>query len=95
MAVAVVVNHKMKEGKLEEFIEYMQEMIKLTKQEDGCIAYDLYAEEGNTRECVMVEIWENKEKLDVHMESEHFKVFIPGGAIYQEAPCEIKVYNRL
>jgi len=95
MAVAVVVNHKLKEGKLEEFVEYMQEMIKLTKQEDGCIAYDLYAEEGNTTECIMVEMWENREKLNAHLESDHFNVFIPGGAIYQVEPCEIKVYDRL
>ena len=95
MAVAVVVRHKIKDGKLEGFVEYMREMIRLTKLEDGNIAYDLYLSEDGTEECIMVELWENREKLNVHLESEHFKELIPGGAIYQDAPPEIKVYNKL
>ena len=95
MALAVVVEEKIKEGQLGAFVEYMREMIAITKQEDGCIAYDLYEAIDGSGAVVMVEIWESKEALDKHMESEHFKRLIPGGDAYKAEPSKVKVYNRL
>ena len=95
MAVAVVVEEKIKEGQTGAFVEYMSEMISLTKEEDGCIAYDLYEAIDGSGAVVMIEIWESKEALDKHMQSEHFKKFVPGGAVYQDAPGNIKVFSRL
>jgi len=96
MAVAVIVEEKIKEGQLGAFVDYMREMIALTKAEDGCVAYDLYEAIDRSGEVVMVEIWESKEALDRHMETEHFKKFVPGGAIYkEEGPPNIKIFNGL
>jgi len=95
MSVAVVVEHKIKEGQLGAYVDYMKEMIALTKQEDGCIAYDLYEGIDEPGKCIMVELWESKEKLDVHMQTEHFQKFVPGGAAFQDAPSVINIYQKL
>ena len=95
MAIAVVVKEKVKEGQLGAFVEYMAEMIKLTKQEDGCVAYDLYEAIDGTGEVVMLEIWESKEALDKHMASEHFKKYVPGGEVYKAGASEVKLFSRL
>ena len=95
MAIAVVVRESVKEGQLGAFVDYMAEMIKLTKQEEGCTAYDLYEAADGSGEVVMIEVWESKEALDKHMASEHFKKFVPGGEIYKTGPNDIKLFNRL
>ena len=95
MAVSVVVDIKIKDGQLDEFIEYMGEMIDLTKKEDGCIAYDLYEMADGSEGIVLVEIWEDQEKLDRHMEADHFKKFIPDWEKYHSAPAVVRVLNRL
>ena len=95
MAVAVVVEEKIKAGQTGAFVEYMREMIRLTKEEDGCIAYDLYEDADGSGEVMMVEIWETREKLDAHMKTEHFAKFVPGGEVYKDAPPNIKILNRL
>ena len=95
MSVAVIVGHKLKEGQTGAYVEYMREMIALTKEEDGCIAYDLYEASDGSGECILVEIWESQEKLDTHMETDHFKKFIPGTIEYLDEPLEGKVYNLL
>jgi len=96
MTVAVVVEEKIKEGQTAAFVDYMREMIALTKQEDGCIAYDLYEAADGSGGVVMLEMWESQEALDKHMESDHFKKFVPGGGIYkEEGPPNIRVFNRL
>ncbi|MCL2110737.1 MAG: antibiotic biosynthesis monooxygenase [Clostridiales bacterium] len=93
--VAVVVKENLKDGQKAAFVEYMREMIALTKQEDGCIAYDLYESVDGAGEVVMVELWETKEALDRHMETDHFKKFLPGGEVYKNGPPEIKVFEKL
>ena len=95
MAVAVVVEEKINEGQLGEFVEYMREMIATTKQEDGCIAYDLYEAADGSGKVVMIEMWESKEALDRHMESDHFKKFVPGGKAYTAGPPDIQIFSRL
>ena len=95
MAIAVVVEERIKEGQLGAFVDYMSEMIALTKQEDGCIAYDLYEAVDGSGSVVMLEIWESKEALDKHMASEHFKRLIPGGDVYKSGAPEIRLFNRL
>ena len=93
MAVAVIVEEKIKEGQTGVFVDYMREMIALTKAEDGCVAYDLY--ESDTGAVVMLEIWESKEALDKHMQTEHFKKFVPGGGVYKDGQPNIRILNRL
>ena len=93
--IAVYVKENVKEGMLSEYVEYMREVIRLTKLEEGNIAYDLYETVGEPGECVMIEVWETKEALDRHMVSEHFLKYIPGGDVYKSAPSEIKIFEAL
>ena len=95
MAVAVVVDEKIKDGQQKEFVEYMRQMIELTKEEDGCIAYDLYEAADGSGAVVLLELWESKEALEQHMLSDHFKKFVPGGEVYKSGPPSVRVFNRL
>ena len=95
MQVTVVVEERIKEGQLAAFVEYMREMIRLTKEEDGCIAYDLYESIDGSGEVVLVEIWESKEALDNHLETDHFKELFPGGDVYKAEPPNVRIFGRL
>jgi len=95
MQTSVVVSETIKEGQLGAFLDYMREMIRLTKEEAGCIAYDFYTAVDGSGEVVLVEIWESKEALDLHLQTEHFKEFFPGADIYREIPSEIRIFTRL
>jgi len=95
MTIGVIVEEKIKDGQFGEFVDYMAEMIALTKQENGCIAYDLYEAADGSDSVVMIELWESKEALDAHMASEHFKRLIPGAEIYKEKPSVIRVFSRV
>jgi quinol monooxygenase YgiN len=94
MAVAVVCKETIKEGEKNNFLAHMREMIRLTKLEDGCIAYDLYEPIDGSEGLVMIELWETQEALDRHMKSAHFTSFIPAGDIYKAAPTNVSVYKR-
>ena len=93
--ISVVVEEKIKEGQLEAYVKYLTEMIDLTRKEEGCIAYGLHEAADGSGAVVMLESWESQEALDKHMESEHFKKFIPGGDAYKAGPSEIRVFKSL
>ena len=96
MAIAVVAKEKIKPGQEEAFIACMAEMFELTRQEAGCISYDLYKPENDPEaDFAMVELWESKEALDAHMASEHFQRIIPAGDVYKAAPAEIFIYQSV
>jgi len=95
MQITVVVDESIKEGQTAAYVDYMREMIKITKTEEGNIAYDLYEAVDGSGDVVMVEIWESQEALDKHMKSEHFQKFVPGGDAFKTAPSNVRVFSRL
>jgi len=95
MTIALVCKEKIKEGQKEAFLDYMREMIRLTHEEEGCIAYDLYEPDDDPdADLVMIELWESREALDRHMASEHFQRYVPPGDVYKAAPTDVRIYER-
>lgn len=55
------------------------ELLKLiapTRQENGCIAYNLHQDHEDPTVFVFYETWENGACLDAHMATEHFKNYV-------------------
>ena len=48
-------------------------MIEASLKDSGCLAYSFYQNILEKTEYIMVEKWENKEKLMAHMKTPHFK----------------------
>ncbi len=66
-----------KQGKVDEFISIFKEMIEPTKDEQGCIQYEMYQDEDNPALLIVLEQWNCREDFDRHLESEHFKKIAP------------------
>ena len=61
------------EGKEDELRELLMSLVKPSRDEAGCITYDLYeTEEGDF---LIVETWANDGYLDGHKTTEHFLNF--------------------
>jgi len=54
-----------------------EELVESTRKEEGCIKYELYQDEKDSRTLVIVEEWESKESLDKHWSSDHFARIVP------------------
>lgn len=51
-------------------------LIEPTRQEDGCIQYDLHQDNEQPSIFVFYERWESRALLQAHMASEHIKIYI-------------------
>jgi len=95
MQISVIVEENIKEGQKDAFVEHMRELLRLTKEEDGCIAYDLYEQIEGNGEIVMVELWESMDALNAHMQTDHFKELVPASEVFKEGPPKVRLFSML
>jgi len=91
----MIVKRLIQEGKIDEVIKIYEELITLTKKENGCIAYALYQDEKNPRLVALMEEWESNEALDLHMQTEHFLTLVPKLNDLTEKKFDLERYNPL
>lgn len=70
--LCLIVKVKAVPGKEQELKEVLSRMIEPTRQEPGCIAYQLYANEKNDT-FFFYELWESSAHLDAHGRTEHYQ----------------------
>jgi quinol monooxygenase YgiN len=93
--VKLVVKNLVEEDKFEEYTKLFEELAKETRKEDGCIKYELYQDEKDSKILTMIEEWENKEVLDKHMNSEHFIRIVPMLGELRTKLLDRNLYNKL
>lgn len=54
-----------------------RELVDLTRQEERCIAYDLFVDQKDPGHFVFIEEWPDRAALDAHCASPHFKRLVP------------------
>ena len=95
MRIGVVAEFSVKDGQKDAFLKNCEELIALTHEEEGCIAYDLYEADDGTGDLVMLEIWASREALDKHLQSEHYLRIVPACGEYQATPARVRFFNML
>lgn len=92
--IKVVAKKLVNEGKLEDVISLYEQLVQATRKEEGCIKYELYQDDKESRILAVIEEWESREALDKHMKAEHFTRIVPMiGELIEKA--EINIYNKL
>lgn len=64
-----------KSGDRNNIISKSKDLIESSRLESGCISYDLYESIEDVDVLMMLEQWENREALETHLKTEHFKAF--------------------
>ena len=61
----------------EQFLEdAMRELAVPSREEEGCLMYDLCRPKGAPGTVIVLEEWTSQAELDEHMASPHFKAFL-------------------
>ena len=79
------------DGKLAEEIK---KMIDASLKDSGCLSYAFFQNILAKTEYIMVEKWENKELLDIHLKTEHFAKLGEYLKTVSYKPMEIEVIEE-
>jgi quinol monooxygenase YgiN len=74
-----------------ELIGAAKECIVATRQEKGCIAYELFESTIDPNKLVFVEEWESAAYLPLHSKADHMKAFGRVAVKCVDAPVQIQI----
>ncbi|MEN1729732.1 MAG: putative quinol monooxygenase [Pseudomonadota bacterium] len=54
----------------------LRKLVSMTRQEQGCIQYDLHQDNDNPNYFMFYENWETRELWQAHMENSHIQAYL-------------------
>jgi quinol monooxygenase YgiN len=81
--------------KIEELKAVLLQIVEPTRQEEGCIQYDLFQNQTDPTDFTFVEEWTTKETLDKHLASEHIQTAVKKIDGLVATNPDIRTYHQL
>jgi quinol monooxygenase YgiN len=93
--LTVVAEFRAKPGKEEDLRRVTLALVEPTRQEDGCVQYDLHVSTQHAGRFVFYENWVSREHLDRHAASAHIREFRTAVADLLADPPRVETYWRI
>lgn len=93
--LTVVAEMTAKPGKEDELRQALVALVAPTRNEQGCVQYDLHAATDDPGRFVFYENWTSREMLDLHLASAHLKAFGELAPGLLAEPARILTYTRI
>lgn len=74
--LTIVANIKAKADKIELVKAELLKLINITREEKGCINYDLHQDNSNPAHFLFYENWESRDLWQTHMGNQHLKDYM-------------------
>ena len=93
--IKVVAKHVVDVAKIDEFVEMGRKVVAASQQDAGNVYYTLNRDVKNPSVYTILEAWESMEVLEAHMQTEHFKTYVPlMSALLAEEPV-LDIYEEV
>ncbi|RDD70855.1 putative quinol monooxygenase [Paracoccus versutus] len=73
----VIAQDFIKSEAIEVVLPLYRELVEKTRQEELCIAYDLFVGQKDPGHFIFIEEWPNRAALNAHCRTEHFTRLVP------------------
>jgi len=93
--ITVVAMFHAQPGKEMKLKEALIGLVAPTRQEAGCINYDLHASPEDTGKFLFHENWTSKAHLDAHLANAHIQELLPHVGELCVAMPEIKIWEKI
>lgn len=93
--ITVVATFEARPGKENELRNALIGLVAPTRQENGCLNYDLHVLPENPAKFLFHENWTTKAALDVHLQSAHIQALLPRVDELCVAPSAIVLWDRI
>lgn len=84
-----------KKESVRDFKTYTSKLIEESKEEEGCLGYELYQDINDETVFSFIEEWKNAEFLNGHIESEHCKEIFPKLEKLYRKEMELNAYTLI
>jgi quinol monooxygenase YgiN len=75
-----------------EALELMKDMVRLCRQEHGCLSYEYFEGVTDTNQVVLLQEWENADCLQGHYQTAHMEEFLGKLGSYLQSEVVTRSY---
>jgi quinol monooxygenase YgiN len=93
--ITVIAKLPIKEGKMEEALTEIKELMAKVAKEEGTVLYSLNSEKANPNTLVLVEQYKDKDAFNFHSSTPHFVDFFTKSATFIGDNPEIIVMKEI
>ncbi len=93
--ISVIAKIPIKEGKVEEAITAVKELMVQVAREEGTLMYTLNRDPSNPNTLVIMERYKDKAAFDVHSSTPHFKAFFAKSKAFIGGRPEITLMEEI
>lgn len=93
--LTVIAILRARSGKENELQDFLHKLVGLTRQEAGCIDYDLHRRQDDPSVFVMLENWTAKAELDKHLQMPYMLEFAAALPDLLRSPVEMQLLDML
>ena len=87
--VVLIAKNTVKEGLQQEFLKLAKEMTVKTRQEKGCISYDLAGDQSDAQVFYFIEKYQDEKAVKFHRATEYFQTLVPQIGALRVKPSEV------
>jgi quinol monooxygenase YgiN len=92
--ISVVAKIKVKEGRMDEFMDLVSELMEGVAEEEGCLLYTANTVKEDPNLVVFMERYRDKEALGVHGQTPHFTEFFSKAGELLDGPPEMTIMRE-
>lgn len=93
--ISVIAKLPVQEGKRQEALDAVKELMAEVAKEEGTLFYSVNANEKDPNTLIMIERYRDREALDFHGSTQHFKKFMDKAGGFLAGRPEITAYEEL
>jgi quinol monooxygenase YgiN len=93
--VIVYGRFKAKPGKEDELRQSLIDLIAPTRQEAGCISYEMHQQPQDAAQFMSYEIWRSQTDIDQHMQTPYVAAVVARAEEMIELPFELSIWEKL
>jgi quinol monooxygenase YgiN len=93
--ISVIAKLPIKEGKVEEAITAVKELMVQVAREEGTLMYTLNRDQSNPNTLVIMERYKDKAAFDVHASTPHFKTFFAKSKAFLGGRPEVTLMEEI
>ena len=87
--VVLIAKNTVKEGLQQEFLKLAKQMLCQTRQEKGCISYDLASDQNDAQVFYFIEKYQDAQAVEFHRGTAYFQALVPQIAALRVKPSEV------
>ena len=93
--VSVIAKLPIKEGKAEEAVAAIKELMVQVAREEGTLFYTLNRDQSNPNTLIIMERYKDKAAFDVHASTPHFKAFFAKSRAFLGGKPEVTMMEEI